>query len=304
MRELSPLPRRRIRGIHTLYDLSVVLLVGLILLTSWLFGGPPEEAAERRQSFVRGVDNVLGALGQPELIVNYGGIDEDPEINERVQTIFDRLVPYAEDMRDDLRYRVSVLKSEVPNAFSLPGGRNFITRGLVELLDDDDQIAGVLGHELAHTIRSHGSQAFGRDLGMILLYDFLLDHVEEHQRAQAAELGQLSYALISTGYSRSAETEADELGFYLAVRAGYRPMGLAEALEKIEEYQKEMERQGKVRLSDVPEFFRTHPLTENRVRHIKELSQELGYDVYIPGDSVSEAVRRFQQRISSMENES
>lgn len=298
------MPRRRIRGIHTLYDLSVVLLVGLILLTSWLFGGPPEEAAERRQSFVRGVDNVLGALGQPELIVNYGGIDEDPEINERVQTIFDRLVPYAEDMRDDLRYRVSVLKSEVPNAFSLPGGRNFITRGLVELLDDDDQIAGVLGHELAHTIRSHGSQAFGRDLGMILLYDFLLDHVEEHQRAQAAELGQLSYALISTGYSRSAETEADELGFYLAVRAGYRPMGLAEALEKIEEYQKEMERQGKVRLSDVPEFFRTHPLTENRVRHIKELSQELGYDVYIPGDSVSEAVRRFQQRISSMENES
>lgn len=298
------MPRRRIRGIHTLYDLSVVLLVGLILLTSWLFGGPPEEAAERRQSFVRGVDNVLGALGQPELIVNYGGIDEDPEINKRVQTIFDRLVPYAEDMRDDLRYRVSVLKSEVPNAFSLPGGRNFITRGLVELLDDDDQIAGVLGHELAHTIRSHGSQAFGRDLGMILLYDFLLDHVEEHQRAQAAELGQLSYALISTGYSRSAETEADELGFYLAVRAGYRPMGLAEALEKIEEYQKEMERQGKVRLSDVPEFFRTHPLTENRVRHIKELSQELGYDVYIPGDSVSEAVRRFQQRISSMENES
>ena len=85
-------------------------------------------------------------------------------INARVQKIFDRVVPAAQEMRGDLRYRISVLKSDVPNAFSLPGGRTFITRGLVELLDDDDQIAGVIGHELAHTVMSHGSKGFGRDL--------------------------------------------------------------------------------------------------------------------------------------------
>ena len=92
------------------------------------------------------------------MIAQYGGIDDDPEINARVQAIFDKVVPAAREMRGDLRYEISVLKSDVPNAFSLPGGRTFITRGLVELLDDDDQIAGVIGHELAHTVKSHGTK--------------------------------------------------------------------------------------------------------------------------------------------------
>jgi len=286
---------RRVSGPKALYDLSAVLVVGLILVLGFFWGGDPDDAQRRRQSFVRGVDNVLGGAGQPELVLQYGGIDDDPEINGHVQEVFERLVPEAMELRSDLRYRVSVLKSKIPNAFSLPGGRTFITRGLLELFDDDDQLAGVLGHELAHTIRSHGSQAFGRDLGMILLYDFLLDKLPEHQRQAAAELGQLSVALISTGYSRQAETEADELGLYLAVAGGYRPLGLAEALQKIEEYQKEQIRSGRGPSQQVPEFFRTHPLTEDRIRHISQLANEMGFDVYVPGDSVTEALRRFHR---------
>lgn len=286
--------RGRHRGELRVYDLSVILLLILIVAAGWFYGGPPEEAQRRREAFATGIDNFLGNAGTPEVVLQYGGIDDDPEINARVQAIFERVAPAAAAMRGELRYRISVLKSQVPNAFSLPGGRTFITRGLVELLDDDDEIAGVIGHELAHTVLSHGSKAFGRDLGMILFYDFLIDRVEPHQRQDAAELANLSFALVSTGYSRQAETEADELGFAYAVRAGYDPVGLADALQKIEEYQRLQERKhggGQ----QVPEFFRTHPLTEDRVRHIRTLAREMGYDVYVPGDAVTEALRRYHQ---------
>lgn len=286
--------RREIR----LYDLSVFLLLALIVVVGWFWGGEPDEAARRRASFVRGVDNVLGGMGTPQVIAQYGGIDEDPEINARVQAIFKKVAPVAQEMRGDLRYEISVLKSDIPNAFSLPGGRTFITRGLVELLDDDDQIAGVIGHELAHTVQSHGSKAFGRDLGMILFYDFLLDQVEDHQRKDAAELANLSFALVSTGYSRAAETEADEIGFLYAVKAGYAPLGLAEALEKIEAYQKEQAKKAG-RTKQVPEFFRTHPLTEDRIRHIRQVASDIGYDVYVPGDAVTEALRRYHREATS-----
>lgn len=284
--------RARRRRELCIFDLSPILLLILLAAAAWLYGGAPEEAQRRRESLALGIDNFLGSMGTPQVIAQYGGVDEDPAINARVREIFSRLVPPAKAMRDELRYEISVLKSDVPNAFSLPGGRTFITRGLVELLDDDDEIAGVIGHELAHTVLSHGSKAFGRDLGMILFFDFLVDKVEPHQRQEAAELANLSFALVSTGYSRQAETEADELGFLFAVRAGYDPVGLADALEKIEAHQRAEERKSGAR-SEVPEFFRTHPLTENRVRHIRSLAREMGYGVYVPGDAVTEALRRY-----------
>lgn len=287
--------RGRHRRGFRLYDLSVVLLLLLIAAAGWLYGGPPEEAQRRRQALVTGIDNFLGNMGTPEVIAQYGGVDDDPAINARVQAVFAKVAPAAREMRGELRYEISVLKSEIPNAFSLPGGRTFITRGLIELLDDDDEIAGVIGHELAHTVLSHGSKAFGRDLGMILFLDFLVDKVEPHQRKDAAELASLSYALVSTGYSRQAENEADELGFLFAARAGYDPMGLADALEKIEAWQRQQPKTGGSR--EVPEFFRTHPLTENRVRRIRSLAQEMGYDVYVPGDAVTEALRRYHQEL-------
>jgi len=289
---------RRHRREVRVYDLSAILLLLLVAAAVYFYGGAPDEAKRRRDAFALGVDNFLGKIGTPEVIAQYGGIDDDPKINARVQAIFDNVAPQARQMRSELRYEISVLKSKIPNAFSLPGGRTFITRGLVELLDDDDEIAGVIGHELAHTVLSHGSKAFGRDLGMIVFFDFLVDKVEPHQRRDAAELANLSYALVSTGYSRQAETEADELGFLFAVRAGYDPVGLADALEKIEEHQR-MEERKSGGASQVPEFFRTHPLTEDRIRHIRGLAKEMGYDVYVPGDAVTEALRRYYREATN-----
>jgi len=270
------------------YDLSALLWIALILIATWLYGGPPDEARERRASLTRGVDNFLGNMGVPGIVEQYGGIYEDEEAKERIGAIFERLVPQAKAERDDLEYQITLLNSDVPNAFALPGGHTYITRGLIELLDSDDEVAGVLGHELVHTVKSHGSIAFGRDLGLLLAYDIVLDHVEEAERRRAAELARLGHALISTGYSRSAETEADTVGLHYAVAADFDPVGLIRALEKIERYTRERAPSAQ----EVPVYFRTHPLTEERVRHLSEEARRLGYDVYVPGDPVTEALRR------------
>lgn len=274
-----------------LFDLSVLFWVALLVLGTFLYGGKPEEAQERRQAFTRGVDSVLGNMGLSGLVAQYGGIDEDEEMTARVTEIFGTLVVQAQAERDDLDYHISLLRSDVPNAFALPGGKTFITRGLVELLDDDDEIAGVLGHELVHTVKSHGSTAFGRDIGLLLAYDFVLGHVSEEEQARAAEIARLSHALISTGYSRSAESEADKYGLHYAIRADYDPLGLVRALEKIERHQRETRPQGS---EEVPVYFRTHPLTEERARALRAEARELGYDVYVPGDPVTEALRRME----------
>ncbi len=282
------MPAKHVR----LFDLSALFWVALLVAGLFFYGGKPEDALERRQSFQRGVDNVLGNMGLSGLVSQYGGVYEDPEMTERIDTIFNTLVVQAQSDRDDLEYTITLLDSDTPNAFALPGGSTFITRGLVELLDDDDEIAGVLGHELVHTVKSHGSSSFGRDLGLLLAYDFVLGQVDPEERARAAEIAQLSHALISTGYSRSAESEADKFGLHYAIRAGYHPLGLVRALQKIEAHQREEQPAGS---GDVPVYFRTHPLTEERVRALRSEARELGYDVYVPGDPVTEALRRMER---------
>jgi len=284
---------RRGPGAVILLDASTILLIAVLVLAAVLYGGDPDAARERRAALQRGVDNVLGGLGTPSLILQYGGIDDDPAINERMHAIFEPLAKRASEIRPDLRYSVSVLRSEVPNAFSLPGGRTFITRGLIDLLGSDDEIAGVMGHELAHTIKSHGSIAFGRDLGMILLFDFVVDRVDEANRAQAAELAQLSHALVSTGYSRAAETEADAFGLAIAAESGYEPLALASALVKIEAYQNARRDRFP---DDVPVYFRTHPLTSDRVRNIYAEARRLGYPVEEYGDPLLDGIRLYNER--------
>lgn len=296
MIQRAPTPKRKAQGLSALYDVSPIVWIALVFLATWLWGGDPDDARERRAALQRGVDNVLGGFGVPEVVLQYGGIDDDPEVNERMQAIFAPIAKEAELHRSDLRYNISVLRSKVPNAFSLPGGRTFITRGLIELLESDDEVAGVMGHELAHTIKSHGTKAFGRDLGLILLYDFVLDHIDERDRKDAAELAQLSFALVSTGYSRAAETEADAFGLMLAARAGYDPLGLAEALKKIEAYQRE--HRDPLR-EETPVYFRTHPLTSDRVRDIYQEARALGYEVEEFGDPLLDGIRNYNQRVGN-----
>ncbi|NMB02222.1 MAG: M48 family metallopeptidase [Firmicutes bacterium] len=195
-------------------------------------------------------ERTLGSGAIPDLIQRYGGEYILP-IQQRmwVDEIFGRLV--AVTQRDGIEYTLTVLNSHEANAFALPGGYVFITRGLLSAIGSDEaKLAAVLGHELAHVEKKHGVNAVLRQMGMTVLFevgvmamDFLSADV---LRLASATLVQL----VQLGLGREAEYEADLLGQSLAVAAGFDPIGAIALLDELEQADSE----------DLPiKVFRTHP---------------------------------------------
>lgn len=173
----------------------------------------------------------------------------------RARAVFERLIPIAQRRRTDLTYRLTVLRNDdMINAFATPGGFVYITTGLLDKLTDDE-LAGVLAHELVHSVRSHTLQQWS-----------LVTSLSQLRRLEAGEtvlpgaLADVAAALAGLGYSRAQESEADVLGQAWASEAGYDPEGLARALRKI---------QSDARTPAFFELLADHPLTDHRVARLQ-----------------------------------
>jgi len=151
------------------------------------------------------------------------------------------------------------------NAFALPGGHVFIGKGLIRLMQTEDELASVLGHEVEHIDNYHCVERYQLQVHM---HDLPL-----------AELLALPVELFQAGYSKEQELEADRDGTYLAVMAGYSPQGAVHLFErfgrmhrayvlKAESPDQEL---SQVAIAGMEGYFRTHPLTEERVNQIERL---------------------------------
>src|ERR671917_1889526 len=154
------------------------------------------------------------------------------------------------------------------NAFALPGGQIFITEGLLKRLTTDGQIAGVLGHEIAHVIARHGAEHIAKQqltqgltgAAVLATYD-PSNPASRGSAAVAAMIGQL----VTMRFGREDELESDQLGVRFAAEAGYDPRSMI-GLMKILAQSSEGGRP--------PEFFSTHPNPENRVARIESAIQK------------------------------
>jgi predicted Zn-dependent protease len=197
----------------------------------------------------------------PSVARNFGGLYANPEIERRLQSIIARLGPASE--RPDLRYSVAVLNSPSINAFALPDGQLFVTRGLLAVANDEAEIAAVLAHEMAHVVARHAMQRMEASQN-VLLGSRVLHAVTGD--AQAGQNALVSGALTVASFSRQQELEADQLGIRNLHRAGFDPYGAARLLEN-------MDRAAALRAamlnqrSDNPEssFLATHPSTPERL---------------------------------------
>lgn len=169
--------------------------------------------------------------------------------------------------RPALEWRFGVLDSPNVNAFATPGGFVFVTRGLVERLHNEAELAGVLGHEIAHVVRRHHLNAIrktsGIGLGADLLVKFGLSKTA-HADASSKLLSGAREVMLR-GLDKSDEYEADRMGVVLAARAGYDPYGLPAVLQAIEAISAED--------SSVALLFDTHPAPGAR---LDALSQAMG----------------------------
>jgi predicted Zn-dependent protease len=163
--------------------------------------------------------------------------------------------------RPNLPYRFSVVNDSTPNAFALPGGHIAVTRGLLVALDNETQLAAVLGHEIGHVTARHAAQGMQRgmiaNIGMMVLAgvtsDLLLGPL-------VREGGQLAAGLMENSYSRDQESESDRLGIDYMVRSGYNPQGAVELQHKF--LQMSQTEQNPTWLAGL---FRTHPFSRERM---------------------------------------
>jgi metalloendopeptidase OMA1, mitochondrial len=183
-------------------------------------------------------------------------VSRDPELNRRVQEIGRRIA--AVSGQPDWDWQFTVFENDEPNAFALPGGKVGVYTGLFKVARNDDQLAAVLAHEIAHAIARHGaermSQGLLTQLGAAALGAATSPAYAE-LAAQAATLG------IILPYSRTQESEADEIGLMLMAKAGYDPREAVKLWQNFEAL-------GGAR---PPEFLSTHPSAGTRIERLKEL---------------------------------
>ncbi|MCP5155990.1 MAG: M48 family metalloprotease [Ectothiorhodospiraceae bacterium] len=203
----------------------------------------------------------VGAEEHAKIVAQFGGEYADPALTRYVDSIGQLLARTTG--RRDLQFRFTVLDSPVVNAFALPGGYVYVTRGLLALASTEAEIAGVIGHEIGHVVARHGAQrqAGGTLAGIGLL---VLGAVTGSQAAMQA--GQLGAAALLSAYSRDDEYEADQLGIEFMARAGFEPRAAASFLRKLEAHADlEARLVGASAQQGGFDFFSSHPRTADRV---------------------------------------
>ncbi len=187
----------------------------------------------------------IGRRVSYELERQYGLVD-DRALQERVARIGARIAAASD--RHDIDYTFKVLNSKEVNALALPGGFVYIFKGLVDYMPTDEELAGIIGHEVGHISKRHTVRQIEKNIGMSILFGVVFG-------GRGALLQNLAMNAIMAGYSRGDEREADQLGFYHSVKAGFNPYSMLMGLQK---------------LNDLPNkgnygLFSSHPEPEARV---------------------------------------
>jgi len=211
----------------------------------------------------------LGAATDKEIIATYGLYD-DPGLNAYLEDIGRDIA--VKTHRPHLQYSFKVLDTPVINAFAVPGGYIYFTRGILAYFNNEAELAGVLGHELGHVNARHSMKQYtnltlaqlGLGLGSMLWDDF----------RKVAGLAQVGVTLLFLRFSRDNEREADALGVEYASKAGYDGSRMANFFETLERLNPESASGG------LPTWFSTHPSPVDRVAAIQNHSRE--WNIQLP----------------------
>jgi len=187
----------------------------------------------------------------------------DPQLQRYVNHVGRWLAAQTE--RPDLPWQFGVLDHANVNAFAVPGGTIFITRGLLQKMRSEAELAGVLGHEIVHVLRKHHLKAIQKGAQTALAGDAMSAALRDRAGPARDKLIAFGTELYSRGLDKSDELEADRLGIVIAARAGYDAYGLPSVLQTLQA----MSAQD----SAVALMFKTHPAPGERLDSIAEKMQ-------------------------------
>lgn len=200
---------------------------------------------------------LLGKQIDFQISQEYEIVRGTPE-NEKVNIIGRKIAEVSD--RQDLKYIFKIIKNKEVNAFCTPGGYVYIHTGLLEKIDNDDELACVLAHEVGHIAARHIVKKIQAQLGYELLISLALGKVEAKEIEKALNI---AFNIIALGYSRQDELLADKLGIKYVYKAGYNPEAMINLFKKLQELKKD-------KTIATPLFLRSHPYLEQRIEKAEE----------------------------------
>jgi beta-barrel assembly-enhancing protease len=250
----------------------IAIVVALFSLVTYFFSTQENPVTGEKQRVNISVEQeiALGLQAAPQMAQQHGGLHPNTEMQQRVKTIGQQLVRESKAAQSPYKFDFHVLADErTVNAFALPGGQIFITAGLLNQFTSDDQLAGVLGHEIGHVVARHSAERIAKQrltqgltgAAVIASYD-----PNNPSTMRTAAVAALIGNLVNMKYGRSDELESDKLGVRIMHQSGYNPAAMEDVMNIL------AQAGGPNRQ---PEFFSTHPNPENRISNIRREIEQL-----------------------------
>lgn len=207
----------------------------------------------------------IGAESAPQMLQEYGGEVRSTTVQAYVRQVGQSLAAETEADYPSLPWEFFMLDSQVINAFALPGGKVFISRGLAEKMTNEAQMAFVLGHEVGHVTARHINDRMVEQMKVQIGAGVLAALLGQGEAGLVQQAGLALVDLGGQGYllrfNREQELQADALGMRYMVESGYDPVGALQAMQILD-------REGGARGG--PEFLQTHPYPDTRIARIQE----------------------------------
>ncbi|MBE3113374.1 MAG: M48 family metalloprotease [Actinobacteria bacterium] len=248
--------RKNRKLINKLVSAAVFLLITFLLVSFYSFSAERDLSEEQK----------LGKKLSEDIEKKYEVI-EDLNQNSLITEIGNKLAETSE--MKEMKFYFRILKEDGPNAFSIPGGYIYVTYDLFDYVQSDNELAGILAHEIAHIVHNHALKQTRDNTKFTLLTILAVLLTKE---PDVGVLGKLTTITLLNQYSREYEEEADLTAVDLLIKTGYNPVGFLTSLERL--YAREMFKP-EVNLG----IFQTHPDTENRINYVRNKLIEKGIDI-------------------------
>ena len=247
---------------------SAFFLAGLALLPTLALGAAKPDFKPGYNFYSPQEDVQLGKENSAQVDKQLALLD-DAEALKYLNSLGKELVAFAPNNHAEYAWQFKIVNSSEINAFALPGGYIYVNRGVFEAADDEAQLAGVIAHESGHVVMRHGThiatQAIVAQGGLAIVKSIL-----GQSGSLSSQLGQLGLGLgvesLLLRNSRTAETQADEVGTYILYQAGYDPHAMAQFFQII----------AKKYPQRTLQFFSDHPNPENRIKDVDREIAQLG----------------------------
>ncbi len=243
--------------------IRLIIMLGFILFSvgKYFLGTQknPVTGENQRLSLSPAEEVVMGKQSAPEMAAQFGGLYPDDNVQLKVQAIGQKIIRSTEASKSPYEFHFYALAdANTVNAFALPGGQIFITMALLNRLKTEDEIAGVLGHEIGHVINRHSAEHMAKSG---LISGIVNGIVMGSGSMSTAQVAQYVGQLVDLKYGRNDELESDAYGVRYMHQSGYNPKALITVMEVLKEASGGGTRN---------EFMSSHPSPENRVQKIQE----------------------------------